>query len=199
MATPYGGKQAVILSGGGANGAYEVGVMKALFAGLSPATNHEPLAPDIFTGTSVGSYNAAFLVAQWDTYGSTAIANLEQVWLDRVSDSAQQCGNGVLQDPGQPAAVYQPPVLHPKPAPPFHATGHGQRLSRLGRAAAGRQWGAGTGEHRCCNALPSWSTLPASSRCNPSHKRCMRRSSLPTSAGLRKCCASLRPTGKRVL
>src|SRR4030095_16417708 len=97
MAISQGGKQAVILSGGGANGAYEVGVMKALFAGLSPATNHEALAPDIFTGTSVGSYNAAFLVAQWDAYGPTAIANLERVWLDRLSDSAQRCGNGVFR------------------------------------------------------------------------------------------------------
>jgi predicted acylesterase/phospholipase RssA len=119
MATPYGGKQAVILSGGGANGAYEVGVMKALFAGLSPATNHEPLAPDIFTGTSVGSYNAAFLVAQWDTYGSTAIANLEQVWLDRVSDSAQRRGNGVYRIRVSPRQFINPLYYLPNPLYPF--------------------------------------------------------------------------------
>ena len=119
MATPYSGKQAVILSGGGANGAYEVGVMKALFAGLSPATNHEPLAPDIFTGTSVGSYNAAFLVAQWDTYGPTAIANLEQVWLDRVSDSAQRCGNGIYRIRGSPRPFVNPLCFIPNPLHPF--------------------------------------------------------------------------------
>jgi len=43
-------KHAVILSGGGASGAYEVGVLKGLFAGDSPATNYTPLMPDIFYG-----------------------------------------------------------------------------------------------------------------------------------------------------
>lgn len=119
MTTLHGGKHAVILSGGGANGAYEVGVMKALFAGLSPATNHEPLAPDIFTGTSVGSYNAAFLVAQWDTYGPTAIANLEQVWLDRVSDSPQRCGNGIYMIRGTPRQFVNPICFIPNPLHPF--------------------------------------------------------------------------------
>jgi predicted acylesterase/phospholipase RssA len=119
MVTAHGGKHAVILSGGGANGAYEVGVMKALCAGLSPATNHEPLDPDILTGTSVGSYNAAFLVAQWDTYGPTAIANLEQVWLDRVSDSAQRCGNGVYRIRATPRQFVNPICFIPNPLHPF--------------------------------------------------------------------------------
>ena len=56
-------RQAVILSGGGANGAYEVGVLKALLTGQSPATDFQPLDPDIFTGTSVGAFNAALLVS----------------------------------------------------------------------------------------------------------------------------------------
>jgi NTE family protein len=113
------GKHAVILSGGGANGAYEVGVMKALFAGLSPATNYQPLIPDIFTGTSVGAYNAAFLVAQWDTYGTAAIANLEQVWRDRVSNNAQQCGNGVFRIRGTPREFFNPLCFIPNPLRPF--------------------------------------------------------------------------------
>ncbi len=41
-------KHAVILSGGGASGAYEVGVLKGLFAGDSPATNYTPLLPDVW-------------------------------------------------------------------------------------------------------------------------------------------------------
>jgi predicted acylesterase/phospholipase RssA len=119
MTTPYSGKQAVILSGGGANGAYEVGVMKALFAGLSPATGYQPLVPDIFTGTSVGSYNAAFLVAQWETYGPVAIANLERVWLDKVSDSAQKCGNGVYRIRATPREFINPMCFIPNPLWPF--------------------------------------------------------------------------------
>ena len=93
--------------------------MKALFAGLSPATNHEPLAPDIFTGTSVGAYNAAFLVARWDTYGPTAIANLEQIWLDRVSDSAQRRGNGVFRIRVTPREFVNPLCFIPNPLHPF--------------------------------------------------------------------------------
>lgn len=77
--------QAVILSGGGANGAYEVGVMKALCNGRSPSTGYIPLEPDIFTGTSIGSFNAAFLVSMWDTHGAAAVSNLETVWLSRLS------------------------------------------------------------------------------------------------------------------
>jgi predicted acylesterase/phospholipase RssA len=119
MTTSHGGRQAVILSGGGADGAYEVGVMKALFAGLSPATDYQPLVPDIFTGTSVGSYNAAFLVAQWATYGRAAIANLEQVWLERVSYSAQQCSNGVFRIRAAPTEFINPMCFIPNPFGPF--------------------------------------------------------------------------------
>ena len=84
MASDGANTQAVILSGGGANGAYEVGVLKALFMGQSAATRHTPLEPDIFAGTSVGSFNAAFLVSCWHTYGLASVANLENVWLSRL-------------------------------------------------------------------------------------------------------------------
>src|SRR5258708_3986551 len=55
------GRSALVLSAGGANGAYEGGVVRALFEGASPGTGRLPLAPRIFTGTSVGGYNAAVL------------------------------------------------------------------------------------------------------------------------------------------
>ena len=82
--------QAVILSGGGANGAYEVGVLKALFMGQSAATLHTPLEPDIFTGTSVGAFNAAFLVSCWHKYGLASVANLENVWLSGLKSRSQK-------------------------------------------------------------------------------------------------------------
>jgi predicted acylesterase/phospholipase RssA len=93
--------------------------MKALFAGLSPATNHQPLNPDIFVGTSVGSYNAAFLVAQWETYGPAAIANLEQVWLDKMSANAQKCGNGVFRIRAAPTEFINPTCFILNPLRPF--------------------------------------------------------------------------------
>ncbi len=52
---------AMIFSGGGADGAYQVGVAKALLNGKSRATDYLPVAPAVFTGTSIGSFNSSFL------------------------------------------------------------------------------------------------------------------------------------------
>ena len=82
MPDAKGKRHAVILSGGGANGAYEVGVLKGLFAGASPATDFQPLLPEVFAGTSIGAYNAALLVSEMANRDSSAIDYLEHVWLD---------------------------------------------------------------------------------------------------------------------
>jgi predicted acylesterase/phospholipase RssA len=108
MSNRNGTKHGVILSGSGANGAYEIGVLKALFAGKSDATQGEPLDPDIFVGTSVGAYNAAFLVSRWDVYGTAAIASLEQTWLDYVSSSRQKTNNGVFRIRNNPWEFLDP-------------------------------------------------------------------------------------------
>jgi len=113
-------KQAVILSGGGADGAYEIGVLKALFSGQSPATAFQPLDPDIITGTSIGSYNAAFLVSQWETHGGpAAIDNLAWVWLNKFSSSPQTCGNGIFRLRGNPWEFINPICFMPNPLKPF--------------------------------------------------------------------------------
>lgn len=100
--------QAMILSGGGANGAYEVGVMKALFTGQSSATQHTPLDPSIFAGTSIGCFNAAYLVSRWETYGQASISNLESVWLDRMSRNAETGSNGGYRFLANPLEVLDP-------------------------------------------------------------------------------------------
>ena len=88
-------KQAMVLSGGGANGAYEVGVMRALFTGSARRPAYVPLEPHIFSGTSIGSFNASFLVSRWEAGGSAAIAELETFWLERLSrDGAAGENNG---------------------------------------------------------------------------------------------------------
>ncbi len=61
------GKVAVVLSGGGARGAFEVGVLKAL--------RRHGIEPDIYCGTSVGSFNAAMAVS------GRSVEEIEQVWL----------------------------------------------------------------------------------------------------------------------
>lgn len=89
-------RTAMVLSGGGAYGAFGVGVMKTLFAGRSPATNYEPLTADIFSGTSVGAFNAALMVAQPCTCLDAAL-QLEDIWLTKVADQAGKCGNGIFR------------------------------------------------------------------------------------------------------
>ncbi|HBL28193.1 MAG TPA: hypothetical protein DD490_15270 [Acidobacteria bacterium] len=111
-------KTALVLSGGGAYGAYEVGVLKALLCGHSPTTNFEPLVPEIVTGTSVGAYNASFLVSRLAAGGARAAAELERVWRERIAGGPGTCGNGVFRirlDPVEYArpACYVPDPLHP--------------------------------------------------------------------------------------
>ena len=101
---PYGDRHAVVLSGGGARGAYEVGVLKALFEGASPATAGWPLDPQIFTGTSVGAYNAAFL-AQQPRPCLDAADLLERIWRERIANTGESCGNGVYRLRADPSRL----------------------------------------------------------------------------------------------
>ncbi len=89
--------KAVVLSGGGAYGAYEIGVMKALFTGESPSTGHDYLNPGILTGTSVGAYNAAFIVSRPDEDICAIMTALESVWLNQLAERSGSCGNGVFR------------------------------------------------------------------------------------------------------
>ena len=89
-------KTAIALSGGGAYGAYEVGVLKALVNGQSRAVNFVPLQPAILTGTSVGSFNAAALTM---VPGSAidGVARLEHIWLHDIADGGDDRGNGIYR------------------------------------------------------------------------------------------------------
>ncbi len=97
-------RDGLVFSGGAAKGAYEVGVMKALFEGASPSTDRRPIAVDIYSGTSAGAYNAAFMVAN----GGPAVADLEvlraleRVWRERIADTPRSCGNGMYRIRGLP-------------------------------------------------------------------------------------------------
>lgn len=118
MTDPQGRKVALVLSGGGANGAYEVGVLKALFSGKSIATRGQLLDPDIFLGTSIGSFNASFLASQWDEYGPAAVTNLERVWLEVLASDATG-RNGGYRFRGDPTYYLNPRSYAPNPLRPF--------------------------------------------------------------------------------
>jgi predicted acylesterase/phospholipase RssA len=118
MSDPQGRKVGLVLSGGGANGAYGVGVLKALFSGKSVATRNQLLDPDIFLGTSIGSFNAAFLASQWDEYGASAVTNLERVWLETLAaDATGQ--NGGYRFRGDPSYYLNPRSYLPSLLRPF--------------------------------------------------------------------------------
>lgn len=104
---PSSTKEALVLSGGGAKGAYEVGVMKALFEGKSPATGYEPLSVELLTGTSVGAYSAAFLAGQ-EVGPIEAIEALETIWRERIGNRLLDCGNGVFDLRDGPFAAVDP-------------------------------------------------------------------------------------------
>ncbi len=98
---------AVVLSGGGAKGAYEVGVLLALATGQSPATDFQPLKADIFTGTSVGSYNATILAAELEL--GPAVAKLARIWREQIAGQfLQRCGNGVFEMRSGPLRFLDP-------------------------------------------------------------------------------------------
>ena len=107
MASDVTNKSALVLSGGGAYGAYEVGVIQALFEGRCPSTSGIPLDPDVFVGTSVGSFNAAVLAM--NKGGATgALRTLQSIWKDRVADKGDGGGNGVYRIRGNPAEYLDP-------------------------------------------------------------------------------------------
>ncbi len=69
-------RTALVLPGGGARGAFQVGVLKAL-AELLPKSSPNPFP--IISGTSAGAVNCVVLASRAERY-RTAVAELEQVW-----------------------------------------------------------------------------------------------------------------------
>src|SRR5262245_39218523 len=77
-------KHAVILSGGGAKGAYEIGVMEAIFSGSVRCLEKKDVDPVVFAGTSVGSYNAAYLVSRRSKHAKDALLDLKAIWQTHI-------------------------------------------------------------------------------------------------------------------
>jgi NTE family protein len=74
--TPNSVKTALVLPGGGARGAFQVGVLKAL-AELLPRDRANPFP--VISGTSAGAVNSAVLASRAQHFRS-AVAELERVW-----------------------------------------------------------------------------------------------------------------------
>src|ERR1044071_8658711 len=100
--------EAVVLSGGGAYGAYEVGVMRALCNGDAAFNGYRALDPRIFTGTSVGAFNAAAMAMCGPEHSADAVDQLTRFWLEDVADNDRNCGNGVFRFRGNPLRLLDP-------------------------------------------------------------------------------------------
>ena len=106
-------KHAMILSGGGAYGAFEVGVLKSILTNQIGGGKHPAIVPSIYTGTSVGAVNAAVMVSQ-DGLGvpaAEAVEFLEDAWLNLIADSAETCGNGAYRIRIDPLRYFNPQCL----------------------------------------------------------------------------------------
>ena len=73
---------ALVLSGGGSKGAFEVGAVRCLYTVFG-------VDPDLICGTSVGALNAAKLAE-----GRLALAGLEAMWLAMTDASDMYRANG---------------------------------------------------------------------------------------------------------
>lgn len=81
-AVPRTSRTGLILSGGGARAAYQVGVLMAI-ADILPAHTKNPF--DIICGTSAGAINATSLASQ-AVHFRTAVRGLERIWSNLSAD-----------------------------------------------------------------------------------------------------------------
>jgi NTE family protein len=68
----------LVLAGGGARGAYEIGALSALL----PELDRRGERPRVIVGTSVGALNAAYLAATAERTVADALADGEKIWLE---------------------------------------------------------------------------------------------------------------------
>ncbi len=70
-------RNGLVLSGGGARGAYEVGVLRGVMQALAKAGAPQPF--EVFTGTSAGAINAAYFAAHADL-ADLGVDKLAEAW-----------------------------------------------------------------------------------------------------------------------
>src|SRR5688572_21477695 len=115
----------LVLSGGGARGAYEAGIIRYLREEM-PADVRPHVRFDILCGTSVGAVNACYLAAtmdQPDTQGAElermwSSLNLEQVYKLEGEDLwtlSRKLWRAATNEPTRPEGWRLYDILHPEP------------------------------------------------------------------------------------
>lgn len=85
-------REALVLSGGGARGAYQVGVLKAIAEWLP---ENAPCPFEVLVGTSAGALNAAALAARADNFRA-GVAVLEEIWANFTVDQVVRVNPGQM-------------------------------------------------------------------------------------------------------
>jgi len=86
----------VVLSGGGARAAYEVGVLKSLYRGSCPAAKGQN-APEVFCGTGAGAFNAAVIASRIPEQQPSPVGYLESLWADEIPREGLSRNNRVFR------------------------------------------------------------------------------------------------------
>jgi predicted acylesterase/phospholipase RssA len=114
-------RRAVVLSGGSVYAAYEVGVLKALLSGESPATGLRPFDPEVYVGSSGGSVNAALMMSRPDGDPVAAVDFLKEVWLNELGGGEpSECRPGAVRMRGDVTRFLNPTCLSTDPILPLY-------------------------------------------------------------------------------
>ncbi len=101
-------REGIVLSGGGALAAFEVGVLASLARRCEPR---------VFCGTSAGAYNAAVLGANFHAGFDAAVRELDSIWRHRIAGPMHH--TGVMRLRGDPSAAFDLAYLTKDPVRPF--------------------------------------------------------------------------------
>ncbi len=117
-------QHAILFSGGGANAAYEVGVVKALMSDPPATIAGQPIEPAIYTGISIGALNAAVMASNAADGPKLALETLRRLWLDRISSPLGVRGNAVFRFRLNPFQYLDPRTWLSSPLRPLEDFGN---------------------------------------------------------------------------
>ncbi len=89
-------KVGLVLSGGGSRAAYEVGVLRAIYAGQCPEARGQRL-PEVFCGTAGGAFNAAVIASRLPGQSPSPIDYLTSLWADEIPREGRARHNRVYR------------------------------------------------------------------------------------------------------
>jgi predicted acylesterase/phospholipase RssA len=88
-------KTGLVLLGGGASAAYEVGVIKAIYTGRCPAAGG--VRPQVFCGRGAGGFNCAVVASRYPGQSPDPAGYLESLWADEIPQEGKMRNTRVFR------------------------------------------------------------------------------------------------------